>query len=103
VGQLRYQLLTATAGAWAFAEEVGASRAALVIHEFVGPRVNQARLDVNRRDFDRFVDRVTEGADTTLGYFDLVGPLPVPRGEFWPGVDCWYLGKCRTELTAREE
>ena len=103
IGQLRYQLLTATAGAWAFAKEVGASRAVLVVHEFVGPRTNQGRLGVNRSDLDRFANRVTEGRVQGLGDHGLIGPLPVPRSEFWPGVDEWYLGKCKRTLPDLDE
>jgi len=98
LGSLRYQLLTATAGAWTFAAQRGAAIAILVVHEFLGPRINAARLRANADDLDAFMDRVTGGAHPSLAHDELVGPLPVPPSDMWVGVTEWYLGKCRRDL-----
>lgn len=98
LAELRYQLLTAIAGAWAFAAEVTAPCAVLVMHEFVRPRADQRRLRQNARDLDRLVERLTRGETAHLGPGQMIGPLTVPSGETWPGVTNWYLGKCQTLL-----
>lgn len=98
VGQLRYQLLTATAGAWAFAAEQGAGVAVLVIHEFLSPRLNAVRLSENHQDLSRLVVRLSGGRITSLEAGTLLGPMPVPASPLWPGVGEWYLGKCQTNI-----
>jgi hypothetical protein len=98
LGELRYQLLTAIAGAWAFAAEAGASTAVFVVHEFVGAAAEEGRLQQNARDLDRVLERVTHGATSQLPPGHIVGPLAVPAGPAWQGVTQWYLGKCRTPI-----
>jgi hypothetical protein len=99
LGEIRYQLLTAIAGAWAFASQSLAPTAVLVVHEFLPTNVDTGRLDENGRDFDRVVDRVTRGEVRNVAPGQLVGPLRVPQAPAWVGVNEWYLGKCRTRLT----
>lgn len=96
IGELRYQVLTAIAGAWAFAQEVEAPTAVLVVHEFVSQAANPGLLERNARDLDRMLERVTTSATSRIAPGHVVGPLPVPGGEAWQGVTQWYLGKCRS-------
>lgn len=98
IGQLRYQLLTAIAGAWAFASEVQASVAVLVVHEFLSSRLNAVRLAENHQDLARLVVRVSDGRIPALEAGALIGPMQVPASPSWPGVVDWYLGKCQTSL-----
>lgn len=79
---LRYQLLTATAGALAFAEQAQADVAVLVFHEFVDSRnvrTSPARVAANARDLDAFLSWMTDGTISSLAVGRLVGPIPVPR------------------------
>jgi len=99
LADLKYQLLTAVAGTWAFAAEINAAIAVCVIHEFVSPdECDEARLLENHQDLTWFVERLTGGEVRTVSAGQVIGPLPVPRDPRWPNVDRWYLGKCRTNL-----
>jgi uncharacterized protein DUF6946 len=98
IGEIRYQLLTAIAGAWAFAAQSQASIAAFVVHEFLSANVISARIEENGRDLDRIVERVTNGQVRNIALGQLVGPLSVPPSPSWVGVAEWYIGKCRTHL-----
>jgi hypothetical protein len=98
VGQLRYQLLTAIAGAWAFASQHDASVAVLVVHEFLTPKLDARRVNENRLDLAKLVTRLTFGQHAALAAGTLVGPMPVPEAPSWLGVTKWYLGKCQTTL-----
>lgn len=95
LAEIRYQLLTAIAGTWAFAAQVGASTAVLVIHEFIGATAIPGRIEQNERDLDRVVRRITRDAVHHVAMGTMIGPLPVPASEDWQGVTEWYLGKCR--------
>lgn len=101
LGELKYQLLTAIAGAWAFASQSQAGTAMLVVHEFLTANVDAERLEENGRDLDRLVDRITSGEVRNIAHGHILGPLPVPAAPAWVGVHEWYLGKCRTHLTAQ--
>jgi uncharacterized protein DUF6946 len=58
LGELRYQLLTAVAGALAFAGEVKANRAVFVVHEFITNLTDDAKHRANALDLDAFVARL---------------------------------------------
>jgi hypothetical protein len=99
LGELRYQLLTAIAGAWAFGSRVGCPTAILVVHEFVSGETNPGRMKENAIDLNRVVQRISGGMHSTLQSGQMIGPIPVPVGEMWAGVGEWYIGKCVTDLT----
>lgn len=73
-GALRYQLLTAVAGAIAFARENRAA-AVLVVHEFNTSRTRPELCEANTIDLNRFVHRVSQGAHSALRAGALIGPL----------------------------
>jgi len=98
VGQLRYQLLTAIAGAWAFAAQHDARVAVLVVHEFLTAELDASRIDENRLDLAKLVTRLTFGQQAELAPGTFAGPMPVPEAPSWTGVTQWYLGKCQTTL-----
>ena len=62
LGQLRYQLLTATAGALAAARDARVTRAVMLVHEFRSVHTNDAKLAANAGALDAFVARLTRGA-----------------------------------------
>jgi hypothetical protein len=62
LGSLRYQLLTATAGAIAAGTRRGAARAVLLLHEFRTPKTRPAKHDANAKALDAFMIRLTRGA-----------------------------------------
>lgn len=86
LGVLRYQLLTAVAGSLAWARELSAERAVLVVHEFVTERTSDTRHAQNAADLDRFVHRLTEGAHASLAKGALIGPIMVHGNARLPRV-----------------
>lgn len=98
---LRYQLLTAVAGTLAYAREIGAARALLVIHEFVTDRTTDAKHAANSRDLDGFVKRLSAGEIDRVEGGQVAGPLLRVTGEplFKSPADL-YLGKIVTRIRA---
>jgi hypothetical protein len=90
---LRYQLLTAVAGTLAWARQLGASRAVLVIHEFQTNQTSTRSLRSNAQDLDAFVTRLTAGARRGVAVGSLVGPIHVPGNPLFARPADLYLGK----------
>jgi hypothetical protein len=102
LGGVRYQLLTATAGALAYAIQEGAAKAVLIIHEFV---TNHTRDDHHRRnshDSDVFIGRLSGGAFGHLAAGNMVGPLLVPGQPLFADVPPLYIGKASRHLRTQE-
>ena len=93
LGTLRYQLLTALAGAVAFAVENQATRAVLIIHEFVTTRTNHAKYRGNSHDLNAFVARLTAGRTRSLAPGVLVGPITIPGRPLFLRPPAVYIGK----------
>lgn len=93
LGTLRYQLLTALAGAVAFAVENQATRAILIIHEFVSDRTDHAKHRGNSHDLDAFVARLTAGRIQSLAPGKLLGPIAIPGRPLFPRPPAIYVGK----------
>lgn len=90
---LRYQLLTAVAGSLAWARQLEAPRAVLVIHEFHTSQTSARKLQGNALDLDLFVTRLTAGALRGLAVGSLVGPIRVPGDPLFDKPADLYLGK----------
>lgn len=93
LGDIRYQLLTAAAGALAMADEMRAERAVLLVHEFVGPIADSRKLTRNANDLDNFVLRLSLGAIAKVGDGMLVGPITVPGLPLFQSPARLYVGK----------
>ena len=100
LGALRYQLLTALAGAIAFANANDAARAVLVIHEFVNGRTDHTKHRGNTHDLDAFVARLTAGRTRSLQPGQLIGPITIPGRPLFLRPPAVYVGKAvrRIEL-----
>ncbi|MCD6733424.1 MAG: hypothetical protein LT103_07505 [Burkholderiaceae bacterium] len=90
---LRYQLLTAVAGSLAWARQLEAPRAVLVIHEFQTSQTSTRELQRNAQDLDLFVTRLTAGTLRGLAVGSLVGPIRVPGDPLFDKPADLYLGK----------
>lgn len=102
VATLRYQLLTASAGALAYARSAGATVAVLVILEFVDRReqhTSPRRLRANARDLDAFVKWLSHGAIPGVQEGVLTGPFSVPGNDYVPSGVPLLLGKVRRVLS----
>jgi hypothetical protein len=88
VGELRYQLLTATAGALCEAERSACKRAVLLIHEFVTSRTTDEKHAANAKDLLNFLSR--------LAHLSSRGRmLPATRGNTLPLVPHKIPGSSR--------
>ncbi|HXG70524.1 MAG TPA: hypothetical protein VNJ04_07930 [Gemmatimonadaceae bacterium] len=101
VGRLRYQLFTAAAGALAYARDQRADIAVLVFHEFVhsaGLHTRASKLAANCTDLNAFLDRFTQGVESSLKTDMLSGPFSIPGNADVPGSIPLLIGKVRKEL-----
>ena len=94
---LRYQLLTAVAGALVEAQGYGADVTLLVVHEFVG-KTDAARLLLNSDDLNRFVRLLSKGQVEAISPGTLAGPFTVPGNEHFTGTERLFIGKCRRSV-----
>lgn len=98
VGELRYQLLTATAGALTYAEQVAATAAVLVIHEFRPPNRSVDSYADNARDLLQFVHRL--GGTPPAPNEDIWGPFRVPGNMTIPGGIPLFIAKLESPCDA---
>lgn len=98
---IRYQLLTATAGALCKAEEQGLDRAVLLIHEFVTDKTSDEKHDANARDLNHFVARLSHGAVTSVQPEYLYGPFTVPGAPLLSTKVNLFVGKATRNLRRR--
>jgi len=78
LGGLRYQLLTALAGTVAYALEMKASVAVMLIHEFVTPLTTDEKRAKNQEDYVKFLHRLSGECPTTSDIHKLLGPFSIP-------------------------
>lgn len=75
VDSLRYQLLTATAGAIREAERRNCARSVLLIHEFLTSKTTPDKVARNAEDLSAFVSRLSGGVFADVSSGDLLGPI----------------------------
>lgn len=78
VGDLRYQLLTACAGAVAEAQRLGCPRAVMLVHEFVTIKTKDENHARNANDLSAFIRRISCGKDAEAKPGTLYGPYFTP-------------------------
>jgi hypothetical protein len=98
LGELRYQLLTATAGALSYAKAERATAAVLIIHEFHTPRTSPSRHLDNQRDLDHFVSRLSQGRWAVCQTGGFVGPMLVKGNKWIPSDIPLWIGKIRRDV-----
>jgi hypothetical protein len=99
IGDLRYQLRPATAGALNFAKRNNAAVAVLVVHEFVDPAGRHTReslLTRNANELDAFIRCLTRERITGVRRGEMVGPVRVHGDEDTPSTIDLLIGKVRT-------
>lgn len=92
IPSLRYQLLTATAGALSCATEK-ITRVMLLIHEFETSKTSDEKHRLNAADLDQFLSRLSQGTVTSIVDRQIVGPLRVPGEPLFTGRIDLYVGK----------
>jgi hypothetical protein len=98
IKHLRYQLLTACAGAICEAERRQYSRAVVLIHEFVSNKTSDERHAANSAALDAFVSRLTHGVVSHVGDGGIQGPFAVPNAMLFAGTVGLFVGKVSRNL-----
>jgi hypothetical protein len=97
-GELRYQLLTACAGAMCEAERMGCSRAILMVHEFITKKTKDQNHHRNAADLDCFLGRLSHQPSSHVHVGSLVGPFTVPGTPLIRSHIRLYIGKASRNL-----
>ncbi len=93
LGLLRYQLLTACAGALAEAERKGMGRTIMLVHEFITTKTQDQFHARNHDDFSAFL-RLLSGQENLQVVPDaLYGPYSVAGGALFYNQTGLYIGK----------
>jgi hypothetical protein len=72
---LRYQLLTACAGAVAEADRRGLARAVMLVHEFITNETEDTKHQINARDLDAFLTQISGEVAVSVQEGHLLGPF----------------------------
>lgn len=96
--ELRYQLLTACAGALAEAERQSCDRAVMLVHEFITNKTDNENQQANSADLDNFLGRISDGKASAGETDQLYGPLPVPGDPLFSANTRLYLGKVQRNI-----
>ncbi len=97
---IRYQLLTATAGAIAEASRSKVSRAVLLIQEFCSTRTKDTLQNRNHADLEAFVARVSDGSVKNVVEGEVLGPFEIPISQAFSSRPLLYVLKSRCDLRA---
>jgi len=98
IKDLRYQLLTACAGALCKAECNGLDRAVLFIHEFVTSKTSDEKHEANATDLNNFLKRITHGKINSVVSGHLYGPFSVPGAPLLSSQVKLFVGKATRNL-----
>jgi hypothetical protein len=100
VGKLRYQLLTACAGAVAEAERRGCQRAVVLVQEFITDETDGGKLKRNASDLNYFLELLLARAGQAgMLTGPLRGPFQLPGHPlFRPDHVQLYIGKATKDL-----
>ncbi len=97
--KLRYQLLTACAGALCEAERLGVQRVILLIHEFFTSKTDDRLHAKNSRDLNLFAKRLSHEHIDAIAKNRVYGPFQVPwKSRPTLGAVRLYLGKAIRDI-----
>jgi len=95
---IRYQLLTAVAGALCEAERRDCNRALMLVQEFITSKTDDAKHASNSRDLNRFLARLSRGSVSEIKSGQIVGPFYVPGNPLLSSRIPLYVGKVSKNL-----
>jgi hypothetical protein len=100
LASIRYQLLTATAGALYAAAQRGASRVLMLVQEFQTSASRQVSQVENARDLDVFVGRLSHGAVTNVQPDRILGPIMIADSSILFEGQCpeLFIAKIRCKV-----
>lgn len=95
---IRYQLMTACAGAVCEAERRQMGRVVLLIHEFYTELTSDDKHGLNATDLDNFVSRLTRGGVKSVQAGHLYGPISLPGKPLFSDKTQFFIGKANQNL-----
>ncbi len=93
VGNLRYQLLHASAAVLIRAKSAGASLGLLLVHEFKTDKWDMEKSAANLADYKSFVAYLAGMKPSDVRPGEIIGPINVRGGQFVPGEIPLFIGK----------
>lgn len=96
ISELRYQLLTATAGTLAYAINERADTAVLVVQEFVTNKTKDPLHARNAEDYLAFLSRLGITEVVNHGMLSLAGPFSIPGVPIFHRTPTLMVGKVTT-------
>jgi hypothetical protein len=93
VSSLRYQLLTACAGALSEAARLSWARALMLVHEFVTDSTADKKHRRNSADLNQFVSVLSRSSIETVATGEIAGPIEVPGAPLFAGGTGLFIGK----------
>lgn len=97
IRDIRYQLLTACAGAMCEAERAGYDRVLVLVHEFVTEQTLDEKHRRNAADLNQFLRRISHSAVATSGP-GIFGPFTVPGLPLLERPGLLFVGKVTRDL-----
>jgi hypothetical protein len=98
IRDIRYQLLTACAGAICEAERRGNSRALMLVHEFVSDKTRDENHRRNAADLNLFLRRLSHNGISSIEAGEIRGPFSVPGAPLSAGHAQLFIGKVSRNL-----
>jgi hypothetical protein len=95
---IRYQLLTACAGALCEAQRRSCGRALMLVQEFVTLKTSDKNHDRNAKDLNTFIRRISHGSVEALKAGEIVGPFDVPGAPLLIESPALFVGKVSRNL-----
>lgn len=96
--EIRYQLLTASAGTLCEAERHGYCRALMLVQEFVTDKTDDRKHERNAKDLSGFVGRLSRGKVNTVESGKIYGPFSVPGLPILENKVDLFIGKVTRNL-----
>lgn len=90
---IRYQLLTATAGTICEAARRGIDRAVFLVQEFVTDQTRDSKHLANQMDLDLFVRRISHGTYASVPCGEIIGPMALPGAPLFSNSMRFFIGK----------
>jgi hypothetical protein len=90
---IRYQLLTACAGALKLAIDSKQDRVLVLVHEFATSKTSPEKRKKNTHDLDLFLKRLSHLSVTALKECEICGPFHVPGLPLFDNPPRLYVGK----------
>jgi hypothetical protein len=101
IGSLRYQLLTATAGALCEGRRRSCARVIVLVHEFVTETTDDLLHERNAKDLYSFVQRLSHGRVDSVSDGQICGPFVVPGAPLCMNPPALFVGKVVRSLRVR--